>query len=118
MTVSTTAELSLFLHDWGTPVIHQSVQTTYNPATQTATETIVTTPLTAIVGPLVARTAPGTGGHHRDQQRTFLVASNTWPPADTDTLRRLQCDGVSYDILDWQQSEVAGYLTITTRRRD
>ncbi len=113
MSVDHAAERSLYLQDWGVAIRHLAVQQNYDPLTQSVVEAITETALLAIAGPLDAGIASGTAGQHRREQRVFLVDVTQWPEITAGQVRRVQFSGEVYDVVETQQSEIAGLLAVT-----
>lgn len=106
MPLDLSAELALALQDWGRTIVHQRVAQTYDPATQSTTETVVATDLQAIVGPEEAALADGTAGQHLMSTRTCLVRQDDWPSSASIDARRIVIDTAVYEIT--QETELAG----------
>ncbi len=117
MSLDVAAVRELALLDWGTPLVLQVVEQTYDPQTQAVVEEITETELVAIAGPAEAQPAAGTGGQHQTELRTFLIAVEDWPTVASSALRRLKAGDVLYDVLETKQSAAVGLLLIVGRRQ-
>lgn len=116
MSLDLPAVRELAFLDWGTPIVLQVVEQTYDPQTQTVAEVVTETELVAIAGPAEAQPAAGTGGQHLTQQGTFLIAAEDWPTVTTAAVRRLKVGDVVYELLETNQSAAVGLLLVTGRR--
>jgi|GEM_PF-4579534 len=115
---SHSAELELALADWGVTLTHLAVTPAFNPTTQTLTESTVATELQGIAGPLEAERLPKLPGQQQQHRRTFLIRTTDWPVLADGACHRVLFDEVTYDVTEITTSETAGWVRITSIRRD
>jgi hypothetical protein len=117
MELELAADVSVAWEDWGRPVLHQVVESAYDPATQQTTEVLSARPLRAIVGPIHEESPDGTRGSAVVRLRKFLVLDAGWPVIEAGATQRLVVDDVTYDVVEVMDSDQPGVRRIVGRER-
>ncbi len=111
------ADVAVAWEDWGRPVLHQLVESAYDPATQRTTEVISARTMRAIVGPIDEESQDGTRGSAVVRLRKFLVLDAGWPVLEPGATHRLVVDAVTYDVVEVTASDQPGVRRIVGRER-
>ena len=90
--------------DWGVSITFRQVSQTYDPQTQQVAETIIDTPLTAIVGSAPSAPTAGTAARHLTDEIQFQIKSEDLPTSTPVPTSRIVYNATEYDIVSFTLS--------------
>lgn len=111
-----TADRDRQFDDWGVAVTFRQVTQTFDPETGQASEDVVDSPLTALVGSAPFEPTPGTAARHLSEEISFQIKSEEMPTATPSPTSRIVYDGAEYDIVKFMLSPGGLVYTLDCRK--